>query len=287
MIIDLEKFLADERPAWAELELSLKKLEEEPNLQLSLEQARRFHYLYQRASADLAALGLDLAHLSANLPALPEGISAVAGCNAGGKRFRRSGCLARCYCERSPHAVSASPGKSLRASGARRTGTETTGPPARREDELLERIDDTQHQGLHFHHGVGNDLGSGDYHDAVLQRSHSGRRWVGLRAGRRGQILAGLAAATRFGGNPGNPSGGTGRLCPCRSTDWLGTTDCLASALARQSVVPSQSVLRQGQSRPVPPEGLPGFPPNRVAAANPARIWPLLPARSPTQRRPE
>ncbi len=35
MIIDLEKFLADERPAWAELELSLKKLEEEPNLQLS------------------------------------------------------------------------------------------------------------------------------------------------------------------------------------------------------------------------------------------------------------
>ena len=56
MIIDLEKFLADERPAWAELELSLKKLEEEPNLQLSLEQARRFHYLYQRASADLARL---------------------------------------------------------------------------------------------------------------------------------------------------------------------------------------------------------------------------------------
>ena len=56
MIIDLEKFLADERPAWAELELLLKKLEEEPNLRLTLEQARRFHYLYQRASADLARL---------------------------------------------------------------------------------------------------------------------------------------------------------------------------------------------------------------------------------------
>src|SRR5437773_1379345 len=56
MIIDLEKFLADERPAWAELELLLKKLEEEPNLPLTLEQAQRFHYLYQRASADLARL---------------------------------------------------------------------------------------------------------------------------------------------------------------------------------------------------------------------------------------
>ena len=56
MIIDLEKFLADERPGWAELEQSLKKLEEEPNLELTLEQAQRFHYLYQRASADLARL---------------------------------------------------------------------------------------------------------------------------------------------------------------------------------------------------------------------------------------
>ena len=56
MIIDLERFLTAERPHWAELETVLKFLEAEPGGTLSLDKLRRFHYLYERASADLAKL---------------------------------------------------------------------------------------------------------------------------------------------------------------------------------------------------------------------------------------
>lgn len=56
MIIDLEKFIASERPAWAELEAMLDRLEEDPAATLDLPQARRLHYLFQRASADLARI---------------------------------------------------------------------------------------------------------------------------------------------------------------------------------------------------------------------------------------
>ena len=54
MIIDLPRFLASERPVWTELEDSLAKLESDPGRRLDLDGARRFHYLYQRAAADLA-----------------------------------------------------------------------------------------------------------------------------------------------------------------------------------------------------------------------------------------
>jgi uncharacterized membrane protein SpoIIM required for sporulation len=53
MIIDLPRFIATERPAWAELESMLDELGQNPNRQLALEEARRFHFLYQKASADL------------------------------------------------------------------------------------------------------------------------------------------------------------------------------------------------------------------------------------------
>ena len=56
MIIDLQKFIGEERLYWAELEEILDKLEKEPELKMSLEQARQFHYLYQRTSADLAKI---------------------------------------------------------------------------------------------------------------------------------------------------------------------------------------------------------------------------------------
>jgi uncharacterized membrane protein SpoIIM required for sporulation len=56
MIIDLQKFSAAERPAWQELEKLLDRIESDPVFKPSLEQARRFHYLYERASADLAKL---------------------------------------------------------------------------------------------------------------------------------------------------------------------------------------------------------------------------------------
>ena len=56
MIIDLQKFIANGRPHWAELEKMLDRLESEPNERLSLERAQRFHRLYERTAADLAKI---------------------------------------------------------------------------------------------------------------------------------------------------------------------------------------------------------------------------------------
>jgi uncharacterized membrane protein SpoIIM required for sporulation len=54
MILDLEKFLAQERPHWEALEALLNRLDTGDRLQL--DDARRMHALYERASADLARL---------------------------------------------------------------------------------------------------------------------------------------------------------------------------------------------------------------------------------------
>jgi uncharacterized membrane protein SpoIIM required for sporulation len=56
VIIDLPRFIAEEKLFWSELESVLQQLEQHPNDRMTLEQTRRFHYLYQRASADLAKL---------------------------------------------------------------------------------------------------------------------------------------------------------------------------------------------------------------------------------------
>lgn len=56
MIIDLQRFISTERPAWNELESVLDRLEAEPDLKMSLEETQRFHELYERATASLAKL---------------------------------------------------------------------------------------------------------------------------------------------------------------------------------------------------------------------------------------
>jgi len=56
VIIDLARFVADERPFWTELDRVLAKLEADPYHRLDLDGLKRFHYLYERASADLAQL---------------------------------------------------------------------------------------------------------------------------------------------------------------------------------------------------------------------------------------
>jgi uncharacterized membrane protein SpoIIM required for sporulation len=56
LIIDLQRFVAGERPHWTELERLLDKLEGEPKTKMSLEQMLQFHQLYERASADLAKI---------------------------------------------------------------------------------------------------------------------------------------------------------------------------------------------------------------------------------------
>lgn len=56
MIVDLERFLAKEEPYWKELESILDRLETGWDNSLGLEEAKHFHYLYQRASSDLSRL---------------------------------------------------------------------------------------------------------------------------------------------------------------------------------------------------------------------------------------
>ena len=56
MIIDLQKFITEERPYWSELEAVLERIEKKPEHRLKLRSLERFHYLYQRASADLARI---------------------------------------------------------------------------------------------------------------------------------------------------------------------------------------------------------------------------------------
>ncbi len=55
MIIDLNRFLAAERPYWGELERALDRLEGQ-NARMSLEDVRHFHLLYERAAADLGKI---------------------------------------------------------------------------------------------------------------------------------------------------------------------------------------------------------------------------------------
>ncbi|MCP4104719.1 MAG: stage II sporulation protein M [Desulfobacteraceae bacterium] len=56
MIIDLNKFINDEKKYWTELEQTLDAIEMNPAGNMELEKVLRFHYLYQRASADLAKI---------------------------------------------------------------------------------------------------------------------------------------------------------------------------------------------------------------------------------------
>jgi uncharacterized membrane protein SpoIIM required for sporulation len=56
MILDIARFTAAERPYWQELDQLLRRLDENPGMRLSLVETERFHYLYQRCSADLSRL---------------------------------------------------------------------------------------------------------------------------------------------------------------------------------------------------------------------------------------
>ncbi len=56
MIIDLQRFIIEERNYWSELEDILDRMENEPANRMSMDEAKHFHYLYQRTSADLAKL---------------------------------------------------------------------------------------------------------------------------------------------------------------------------------------------------------------------------------------
>jgi uncharacterized membrane protein SpoIIM required for sporulation len=54
MIIDLQRFINEEKKYWTELESVLDKLDRDPLKKMDLSEIKRFHYLYQRTSSDLA-----------------------------------------------------------------------------------------------------------------------------------------------------------------------------------------------------------------------------------------
>ncbi len=56
MIVDWQKFVAQEKPRWDRLEAVLARLAADPYRQLSLEEVRELEMLYQRTAADLARL---------------------------------------------------------------------------------------------------------------------------------------------------------------------------------------------------------------------------------------
>ena len=56
MIMDLARFVVNERPYWTALEKTLDRLDAQTNHRLTLEQAEQFHSLYQRTAADLVQL---------------------------------------------------------------------------------------------------------------------------------------------------------------------------------------------------------------------------------------
>jgi uncharacterized membrane protein SpoIIM required for sporulation len=56
VIIDLQRFIMNERRSWNELERLLDRIEAEPDLQMSLTQLQVFHKLYERTAADLSKI---------------------------------------------------------------------------------------------------------------------------------------------------------------------------------------------------------------------------------------
>lgn len=56
MIIDVRQFIEQERPCWKELEQTLDMIEARSGVAMDVAQVRRFHYLYERVSADLSKL---------------------------------------------------------------------------------------------------------------------------------------------------------------------------------------------------------------------------------------
>ncbi len=56
MIIDLKKFISEERGYWSELEDIVHIVENKPEHRMDLDQIKRFHYLYQRTSTDLVKI---------------------------------------------------------------------------------------------------------------------------------------------------------------------------------------------------------------------------------------
>lgn len=91
MILDLPGFVETEKPLWDELASQLDRLESDPAHRLDIAAIRRLHYLYERASADLAEMS-DLVsepELRTNLETLvARAYGEIHGARVTGVRFR-------------------------------------------------------------------------------------------------------------------------------------------------------------------------------------------------------
>ncbi len=98
MIVNLEKFIARERPGWERLDRILRRLAADPARTLALDEVRELERLYQRASADLARLATFAAepearHYLENL--VGRGYAEIHGAQAERRRLRPWEWLAR------------------------------------------------------------------------------------------------------------------------------------------------------------------------------------------------
>ena len=64
MILDIDRFITEERPYWDELEGLLAPLDARAGFKMDLTQTRRFYYLYRRAASDLARIDVFVAEPS-------------------------------------------------------------------------------------------------------------------------------------------------------------------------------------------------------------------------------
>ncbi len=98
MIVNLEKFVAGERPRWERLDTMLHRLADDPWRKLPLPEARELELLYQRAAADLARLSSYTAEPEARryLESLvARGHAEIHGARGEGGRWRPGEWLAR------------------------------------------------------------------------------------------------------------------------------------------------------------------------------------------------
>ena len=56
MIIDLRRFISEEGRYWMDLEATLDSMDADPDRAMTLDEAKRFHYLYQRTASGLARI---------------------------------------------------------------------------------------------------------------------------------------------------------------------------------------------------------------------------------------
>jgi uncharacterized membrane protein SpoIIM required for sporulation len=91
MIVDLERFIAAEKPRWERLDTVLKRMANDPWRRLSFAEVRELDGLYQRAAADLARLATFSAEVESRryLEGLvSRGYTEIHGATAETRRFR-------------------------------------------------------------------------------------------------------------------------------------------------------------------------------------------------------